>query len=218
MKTITLIRHAESLSNAGGVTMPHAAIPLSERGRQQAEALAESLSVEPAAVIVSGMVRTHQTAAPYCARFNITPQQHIGLNEFSVIDSDLIAGMYGPQRRLFVRDYWDNPDPHRRWGEKADTFIEFEARVRGFIDELDRMADSTVIFGHGIWLGMLHWLLSGNRIYNADDMHAFRCFQLTLPMPNCAVFHVELRDARAGKAHWEIRSQRLLSDLGSLLC
>lgn len=153
---VIFVRHAESLSNAGGVTMPHEAIPLSERGRQQAKALADALPTTPSAILVSGMVRTHQPAAPYCAQFSLTPRQHAGLNEFSVIAADLIAGMDGPQRRLFVRDYWDNPDPHRRWGEKADTFVEFEARVRSFVGELDRIADSTVIFGHGIWLSMLH--------------------------------------------------------------
>lgn len=42
-----------------------------------------------------------------------------------------------------------------------DTLVEFEARVRTFIGELDRIADSTAVFGHGIWLGMLHWLLLG---------------------------------------------------------
>lgn len=195
---VIFVRHAESVSNAGGVTMPHEAIPLSERGRQQAETLADLLPAAPAAVLVSGMARTHQTAAPYCARLGVAPRQHVGLNEFSVIDADLIAGMDGPQRRLFVRDYWANPDPHRRWGTKADTFAEFEVRVRSFIGELDSFAESTVIFGHGIWLGMLHWLLLGNRVRDADDMRAFQHFRLELPMPNCAVFSA----SRAGKAWW----------------
>lgn len=199
---VIFVRHAESLSNAGGVTMPHSAIPLSERGRRQAELLSEALPAAPATVLVSGMVRTHQTAAPYCARNGLVPRQHAGLNEFSVIDSDLIAGMDGSQRRLFVRDYWDNPDPYRRWGAKADTFVEFETRVRTFVGELNSLADSTVIFGHGIWLSMLHWLLLGNRVRDADDMRKFRRYQLTLQMPNCATFNVE----RKGDAKWEVLS------------
>lgn len=188
---VIFVRHAESLSNAGGVTMPHETIPLSEQGRQQAEILAEALPTKPAAVLVSGMLRAQQTAAPYCDRFGVIPRQHTGLNEFSLIDADLIAGMDGQQRRLFVRNYWDNPDPNRRWGTKADTFIEFEARVLSFIGELDSLADSTVIFGHGIWLGLLHWLLLGNRVHDADDMVSFQRFRLALPMPNCAIFHAE---------------------------
>lgn len=187
---IIFVRHAESVANAGGVTMPHAAIPLSERGKLQAEALAATLPAESAVVLVSEMVRTHQTAAPYCARINVMPQQYASLNEFSVIDADLIAGMDGPQRRLLVRDYWDNLDPNRRWGEKADTFAEFQTRVRNFINELDKLPESAVIFGHGIWLGMLHWLLLGHQSHDIDGMRTFRRFQLALPMPNCAAFHL----------------------------
>ena len=66
--SIVFVRHAESVSNAGGITMPHETIPLSEKGREQAQTLAASLPPAPAAVLVSGMVRTHETAAPYCAR------------------------------------------------------------------------------------------------------------------------------------------------------
>ena len=62
--SIIFVRHAQSVSNAGGMTMPHKAIPLTEKGHQQAEALAASLHIEPADVLVSEMVRTHQTAEP----------------------------------------------------------------------------------------------------------------------------------------------------------
>lgn len=73
--------------------------------------------------------------------------------------------------------------------------------MRGFIDELDRIADLTVIFGHDIWLGMLHWLLLGNQTRTADDMRAFRRFQLALPMLNCAVFTATCADQR-----WRIQA------------
>jgi alpha-ribazole phosphatase len=200
-RMILFVRHAESVSNAGGITMPHEAIPLSEMGRQQAQALAASLPAAPAAVLVSGMIRTHETAAPYCARHGVSPREHRGLNEFSVIDERLIAGMDGPQRREYVRDYWVNPDPHRRWGEKADTFLEFQARVQGFSGGLDGLEAGTVIFGHGIWLMLLHWLLRGNVVRTAADMRGFRQFALGLPMPNCAVFRVS--PAGAG---WNIQA------------
>ena len=40
MKKIWLIRHGESIANAGEPTQDHAAIPLSEKGLQQAQELA----------------------------------------------------------------------------------------------------------------------------------------------------------------------------------
>ena len=198
---IFFVRHAESHSNAGGITMAHEAIPLSEKGRAQAQALAAALPPAPAAVLVSGMVRTHQTAAPYCALHGVPPREHAGLNEFSVVDGRLIAGMYGAERREFVRQYWENPDPHRRWGEKADTFLEFQARVKDFAGGMDGLAEGTAVFGHGIWLTMLHWLLAGNEARDSADMQAFKRFALGLPMPNCGVFRAE----RAGEG-WTIRA------------
>lgn len=188
---IFFVRHAESLANAGGVTMPHETIPLSDTGRKQADALAALLPATPSAVLVSGMVRTWQTATPYCARVGMEPRKHTLLNEFSLIDSALIAGMDGAQRRLFVRDYWDNPDPHRCWGAEADTFAEFVERVRTFMARLDELADSSVVFGHGIWLIMLHWLLQGNQTRTASDMQAFQRYRLAFAMPNCAIFRLE---------------------------
>lgn len=76
------------------------------------------------------------------------------LDEFSIICPSLIEGMNGAQRRVVVRPLWDEPDPYRRSGAQADTFMEFQERVRRFIDErLDELPDGTVIFGHGIWCG-----------------------------------------------------------------
>ena len=39
MKTLYLIRHAQSTANAGGISLPEREIPLSELGEQQATQL-----------------------------------------------------------------------------------------------------------------------------------------------------------------------------------
>ncbi|MCG7656426.1 histidine phosphatase family protein [Wielerella bovis] len=39
MKTIYFIRHAQSLANAGGISLPERDIPLSDLGKQQAAEL-----------------------------------------------------------------------------------------------------------------------------------------------------------------------------------
>ena len=46
-RTITLARHGQSLANAGGVTMPHADIPLTDEGHEQARRLAGLLPDQP---------------------------------------------------------------------------------------------------------------------------------------------------------------------------
>lgn len=186
--------------------MAHGAIPLSERGDRQASALAATLNIKPSQVLVSRMVRTHQTAAPFCARYGVVAQQDARLDEFSVVDPELIAGLDGNGRKPFVRTYWNDPDPHRRQGSNADTFVEFASRVRAFAGAMAELPPSTVIFGHGIWLGMLHWLLQGKDTSSAEDMIAFRQFQQALPMPNCAAFRVT-----RNRNEWRIRAELPLS-------
>jgi len=202
MKTLTFIRHAESVANAGGITLPHHAIPLSDLGRLQARELAAALDVTPAAVLVSSFIRTHQTAEPYCERFGVRPKVCTDLNEFSVIDPVLIEGLNGAQRKPFVKAYWDDPDLNRRIGANADTFAEFDARILAFMADMGDLPDSTVIFGHGIWFGLLLWRLLGYSAANASDMHAFRHFQLGFPMPNCAAFTLTHIKGR----HWGVQA------------
>lgn len=190
MTEILFLRHAESASNAGGITMPHNAIPLSDRGFEQAAELAKRFDSPPSRVLVSGMARAQQTAEPLCRRHSLTPEIHRELNEFSVTDPALIAGLSAPDRKPFVRDYWETPDPHRRNGADADTFLEFVNRVRAFAEETPRLPNGTVIFGHGIWCAMLHWIIAGLAANDRADMLAFRHFQQCLPMPNCAGFRI----------------------------
>jgi broad specificity phosphatase PhoE len=221
MKKLTFIRHAESVANAGGITMPHDAIPLSDLGRLQARELADALDVTPATVLVSSFIRTHQTAQPYCERFGVRPTVCPHLNEFSVIDPALIDGLDGAQRKPFVKAYWDDPDVHRRIGVNADTFAEFDARVLAFMAAMDDLPDSTVIFGHGIWFGLLLWRLLGYSADDASGMRSFRHFQLGFPMPNCAAFTL----THIADEHWGVRASgslarrisRVRLDIGAFL-
>ena len=157
-----------------------------------------NLAGPASAVAVSRFVRAQQTALPYCQRFNLHPQVDADLDEFSLIDAALIEGLDGAQRKPFVQAYWTGPDLHRRLGENADTFAEFVERVRRFQHRMNTLQDGAVIFGHGIWLAMLSWLLQGRGVDNRQEMGAFRAFQLELSMPNCAVFEV----ARHGVQSW----------------
>ncbi|MCL2524165.1 MAG: histidine phosphatase family protein [Betaproteobacteria bacterium] len=189
MSTLYLIRHGESLANAGGITMEHAAIPLTELGHQQAQALAALLPPEPAGVWVSPFLRAQETARPYCARTSRSPVILTLLHEFETIDPDLLQGMTGQERRPIADAYWQQCDPDRRMGARAETFREFARRVQIFCDEhLDALPDGAVLFGHGIWIGMLVWKLLGFSANDSFGMRAFRRFQSGLPMPNGAVY------------------------------
>lgn len=186
MGKILFVRHAESMANAGGFTMPNNEIPLSTAGAQAALELAEKLPAAPALVLVSKALRTQQTARPYCQRTGAVPVVEPLLDELSIICPSLIEGMNGAQRREVVRPLWEEPDPYRRAGPQADTFMEFQERVRRFADEsLEKLPSGTVIFGHGIWCGMLQWQLEGNWADGAEGVLAFRRYQQGLRMANC---------------------------------
>lgn len=191
MKILTFIRHGESIANAGGVTMAHDAIPLSELGKAQAQALATALDLQPGRIVVSEFLRTHQTALPFCNKVSMQPVIHSALNEFSCLDPALIQGMVGAQRRPIAEAYWQAADPEQRMGKQADTFHEFEQRVTAFIPELDSLPDKTVLFGHGIWFALLTWKLLGFNARHHQGMKAFRRFRSGFPMPNTAVYRLE---------------------------
>ncbi|MDO9354480.1 MAG: histidine phosphatase family protein, partial [Solirubrobacteraceae bacterium] len=160
-KTITFVRHGQSLANAGGVTMAHDAIPLTELGHRQAAALADVLDLRPARIWVSAYGRTAETAAPFCAKVGLRAEIHPALHEFSAIDPALLEGMTGEQRRPIADAYWREGDPAQRMGPQAETFAEFDARVGDFIDRLDELDDGTLLFGHGQWFGLVVWKLLG---------------------------------------------------------
>lgn len=187
-KTIYFIRHGESTANAGGITMEHSAIPLSDKGLQQAHDIANMLNVEPALVLASEFIRTHQTAQPFCTKHQMSLQVQPLLNEFSAISHELIAGMAGAQRRPIADAFWARADVNQRMGVVADTFLEFNQRVSQFIAEMTHLPHQTVIFGHGIWLGLLVWRLMGFEYQDSNSMKAFRNFQTSLPMHNGVIY------------------------------
>lgn len=196
MKTITFIRHGQSTANAGGITMEHGLIPLSDKGRQQAQLVAETLTIKPSQVLVSELVRTHQTAQPFCDKHQVSYQVNPLLNEVHAISHELIDGMVGEQRRPIALAYWAEGDVNKRMGEHADTFNEFRERVDGFINGMARLSDNTVIFGHGIWFDLLVWRLLGFDAHDKQGMLAFRRFQGGLPLSNCMIYALHSIDDR----------------------
>jgi broad specificity phosphatase PhoE len=189
LKKVILVRHGQSLSNAGGLTMAHDAIPLTPLGEAQAGKLAELLPQNPSQVLASTFVRAQQTATPYCERVGQDLQVHPLAHEFSSIDPALLAGMTGKERRPIGDSYWQEADPNKRWGKNAETFQEFNVRVQEFmVESLPSLLTGSVLFGHGLWIGMLCWKLLGFNLQDSQGMKSFRRFLLGLPMPNGAVY------------------------------
>jgi alpha-ribazole phosphatase len=206
MKKIYYVRHGESVANAGGITMDHHVIPLSEKGHIQAVNVVGLLPSKPSCLYASKFIRTQQTAQPYLETVNLSLTIHPQLHELMNIDSALLAGMNGEQRKPVSDQYWHTADPHARMGETAETFIEFSHRVDAVMLDLQRLPNDTVMFGHGIFLALIVWKTLGFPCDTAQAMRAFRRFQIGFPMPNCAVYTLHVDGNQPMRVQIEPRS------------
>ena len=190
MKTLYLIRHAKSEANAGGISKPERNIALSPWGQKQAQALVARLP-SSRHVYVSELRRTQQTAAPWCSAHGITPQVLPLLNEFSCLAFEWIRGMDGAARRPLADAYWQRADPQECTGAGADSFVAFNRRISAFLAHYPQLEDGSLLFGHGIWIGLLAWRLLGFAAETSADMTAFRRFQSGLPLANTSVWMLQ---------------------------
>ena len=83
MKTkMLLIRHGESLANAVGIYLGHTDWDLSEKGKAQAEVVAEYLAnTKIDRIFSSDLIRAYNTAAPHARRHGLDIEKRAGLRE-----------------------------------------------------------------------------------------------------------------------------------------
>lgn len=156
---ILLIRHGESAPARPGESFPmkdgHGDPDLHENGHAQARAVAERLKSAPlAAIYVTTLRRTHQTAAPLAAHLGLTPIEEPDLREVHLGEWD--GGLYR------IKAAEDAPEfararARQEWGEipGAETTAALHARVRaGLLRIARRHADQRVAaFVHGGVIG-----------------------------------------------------------------
>lgn len=194
MSAIYLIRHAESTANAGGLSQPNPEVALTDKGKIQAQELAERLELVPTKVVVSNFIRTQQTAQPWLDKLGISAEVDPLIREFDVFGYSLIEGMTGEQRRPLAQQYWHTPDLDKRCGEDGETFAEFAARVTTFLHHLSRYEHNSVLFSHGMFMRLVIWRLLGYPMQTNVHLCAFRKFITTMNIPNTGVFCLQWRD------------------------
>ena len=149
MPTLHFIRHGETDWNADGRVQGNADVPLSERGREQAEELATRLAGWPiGAVYSSDLQRALDTARPLADRLGLEPvvdpilrERNFGAFE-GLLDSEVEA------RLDDSATFWRDPDTRPDDGESRR---EVWNRVVGFLDALleNPPADEIAIVSHG---------------------------------------------------------------------
>lgn len=131
---LLLIRHGESAPARPGQSFPmkngHGDPALHENGHAQARVVGERLKSAPlAALYVTTLQRTHQTAAPLAAHLELTPMIEADLREVCLGDWD--GGLYriraAEKHPAFTRAV-----AAQEWGEipGAETTALLHARVR----------------------------------------------------------------------------------------
>lgn len=158
MPLIQLIRHGESIANAGGVSKTPACIPLSEVGQSQATALLEQFAHAPDLIVISSYIRTHQTAAPLLAQFPKVRVETWPVHEFTYLNAAQYANTTEAQRTPAAREYWQRADPNHCNGPGAESFAGFIGRVDDLIARLASRTERHIsIFTHSFFINAVQW-------------------------------------------------------------
>ncbi|MBP2637776.1 MAG: Phosphoglycerate mutase [Firmicutes bacterium] len=145
MKQIWLIRHGESIANAGAATPDHVTIPLSEVGREQAKQVSLLLPYAPDLIITSPFTRAQQTAVPTLNRFPEVRREVWDVHEFTYLSPASCTNTTAADRRARVNEYWERSDPDYHDGEGAESFREFISRAQAASDRLSRLPDGLIV-------------------------------------------------------------------------
>jgi probable phosphoglycerate mutase len=167
---ILLVRHGESAPLLEGGSFPlvggHADPPLHPDGEAQAELVAERLVATGeriAAVYVTTLTRTHQTAAPLLAR----------LGQEAIVEGDLREVFLGDWEGGILRHKIAAGDPiamqmhtEQRWDviPNAEPAEDFEARVRAGIERIAAAHPDQLVVAvvHGGVIGQVMKIASGS--------------------------------------------------------
>jgi broad specificity phosphatase PhoE len=152
---LLLIRHGQIQSNVDGVL--DSAVPgppLTELGREQAEALPEALDGELiGAIWVSSALRTQQTAAPLARRLRLRPTERDGIRE--IFAGDYESSTAREDARSYVRCVlaWagGHLDVRIPGGENGhEFFARYDAVIEEALEDARRQGHPTVaIVSHG---------------------------------------------------------------------
>lgn len=191
MKKIWLIRHGESIANAGAATQDHDNIPLSVKGIRQAQELAASVEGAPELIVTSPYLRAQQTALPMMAKF---PDAGRGIwdciREFVYLAPSTCVGTTAVQRRPRVLAYWRRLDPDYADGEEAESYKQLIGRIDLTLSLLNRREERFIIlFTHAQFIRNFLLVYSNPGLTPKEYMAMFR---RTEPVRNCQIVEITM--------------------------
>jgi broad specificity phosphatase PhoE len=199
---ILLIRHGQSVTNAGCSAPDQISNPLTELGLAQARVVAERLDCEPGLIVTSPFLRAQQTSEPLRRRFPDVPVEEWPVQEFSFLNPALYRGTSEMDRESHVVAYWQREDPAFVDGPDAESFTSFFDRAR---DALRRLVDRgpatkdagcIVVFTHGFFMQAIRMVLLLPHATDAELMANFQRFHLLNIIENIGSLELEVGDGK----------------------
>jgi broad specificity phosphatase PhoE len=144
MSNIYLTRHGESAANIGRATASSASIPLTDRGHEQSELLAQRFSsagITPTHIVVSPFQRARATAAPLLLSHNMEPIVLDSLREIGYLAH--VPDSTWEDRAAMRDTFWTNAMNDFDYRQGGETLHEFYGRARDSMAWLTRLAQET---------------------------------------------------------------------------
>ena len=170
MSRLVLVRHAEPAPDARGRCYGRLDVERSDRGREQAQTLAEMLRDEQVDVVVSSpRQRALQTAA--------------ALGRPVEVDERLCELDFGDfEGRTYEELERDEPELFRRWMAaptavrfpNGESYADLRARTTAALDDVRARVESAIVVTHGgvIRAGLAAWLeLPDHAIFRLDQRY-----------------------------------------------
>jgi 2,3-bisphosphoglycerate-dependent phosphoglycerate mutase len=152
--TFTFLRHGESVGNAENRFQGHADFPLTERGREQARALAERWQTEGVTferAFASPLRRARETAEIVCAALDVRLEID---QDWMELNNGRMSGLR-PEEAEQVYKQPDFMTPYTHFGETGESRWEMYLRAGRNIQKLlDAPAGRTLVVSHGGILNM----------------------------------------------------------------
>lgn len=193
---IILVRHGQSVANAGGLTSHQLNNPLTELGHEQARSFAEAFSGSPTRFICSHYLRARQTSEPLLQKLSAVPVEDWPVYEFTYLEPTHEAT--DEQLMPRITEYWGRCDPAHINGPGVESFSNFLDRIR---DAAKRLAqtppgDYIVIFTHGFWMQAFRLLLLFPNATDTELMANFRRFHFNNFIDNTETLEFEVRNGQ----------------------
>ena len=193
MKIIYLVRHAESIANAGGKTVTPDSIDLSENGKAQAKQLTDNFPEEPDLIVTSPFIRTLRTAEPLLEKYPNSKHEQWPVQEFTYLSPAKYNNTTMEARIPFAIEYWERNDPYYCDGDGAESFSNFLKRIDDGKNRLKARSERCIIvYSHYQFIAAFKWLDGKKqKAVSGGDMAEFRQYLFTHQLENAGILKFE---------------------------